>query len=74
VALGPSTEDSVKLDFNEVRASTDDDEAASCADKEREIARARARERKRERVLVCGGRYGVGEGFFSSSWDRVWAE
>ena len=25
-------------------------------------------------VLVCGGRYGLGEGFFSSSWDRVWAE
>ena len=23
-------------------------------------------------VLVCGGRYGLGEGFFSSSWDRVW--
>ncbi len=25
-------------------------------------------------VLVCGGRYCLGEGFFSSSWDRVWAE
>ena len=25
-------------------------------------------------VLVYGGRYGLGEGFFSSSWDRVWAE
>jgi hypothetical protein len=25
-------------------------------------------------VLVCGGRYGLGGGFFSSSWDRVWAE
>ncbi len=25
-------------------------------------------------VLVCGGRYCFGEGFFSSSWDRVWSE
>jgi len=25
-------------------------------------------------VLVCGGRYCLGEGFFSSSWDRVWEE
>jgi hypothetical protein len=25
-------------------------------------------------VLVCGGRYCLGGGFFSSSWDRVWAE
>jgi hypothetical protein len=25
-------------------------------------------------VLVCRGRYGLGGGFFSSSWDRVWAE
>ncbi len=25
-------------------------------------------------VLVCRGRYGFGGGFFSSFWDRVWAE
>jgi hypothetical protein len=25
-------------------------------------------------VLVCGGRYGLGGGFFSSFWDRIWAE
>jgi tetratricopeptide (TPR) repeat protein len=25
-------------------------------------------------VLVCRGRYGLGGGFFSSFWDRVWAE
>jgi hypothetical protein len=25
-------------------------------------------------VLVCGGRYCLGGGFFSSCWDRVWAE
>ncbi len=25
-------------------------------------------------VLVCRGRYGLGGGFFSSVWDRVWAE
>ncbi len=25
-------------------------------------------------VLVCRGRYGLAGGFFSSSWDRVWAE
>jgi hypothetical protein len=25
-------------------------------------------------VLVCRGRYGLGGGFFSSSWDQVWAE
>jgi hypothetical protein len=25
-------------------------------------------------VLVCGGRYCLGEGFFSSSWDRAWSE
>ena len=25
-------------------------------------------------VLVCGGRYGLGEGFFSASWDRLWVE
>jgi hypothetical protein len=25
-------------------------------------------------VLVCGGGYGLGGGFFSSFWDRVWAE
>jgi hypothetical protein len=25
-------------------------------------------------VLVCRGRYGLGVGFFSSFWDRVWAE
>jgi hypothetical protein len=25
-------------------------------------------------VLVCWGRYGLGGGFFSSFWDRVWAE
>jgi hypothetical protein len=25
-------------------------------------------------VLVCRGRYCLGGGFFSSSWDRVWAE
>jgi hypothetical protein len=25
-------------------------------------------------VLVCRGRYGLGGGFFSSFWDRVWVE
>jgi len=25
-------------------------------------------------VFVCRGRYGLGGGFFSSFWDRVWAE
>jgi hypothetical protein len=25
-------------------------------------------------VLVCGGMYGLGGGFFSSFWDRIWAE
>ena len=25
-------------------------------------------------VLVCRGRYGLGGGFFSSFWDRIWAE
>jgi hypothetical protein len=25
-------------------------------------------------VLVCRGRYGLEGGFFSSFWDRVWAE
>ena len=25
-------------------------------------------------VLVCRGRYGLGGRFFSSFWDRVWAE
>ena len=25
-------------------------------------------------VLVCRGRYGLGGGFFSSFWNRVWAE
>ena len=25
-------------------------------------------------VLVCRGRYGIGGGFFSSFWDRIWAE
>ncbi len=25
-------------------------------------------------VLVCRDRYGLGGGFFSSSWDRVWVE
>ena len=25
-------------------------------------------------VLLCGGRYGLGVGFFSLFWDRVWAD